>query len=63
MWTCSHLGAVGALASPDLHGFYRWVFDTLGLLNIIVKQEVVVRRDSGLLRWAGWLREDLSSRP
>ena len=51
--------------SPRLHGFYKWVFDTLGLLHDFVKHlvVVVVRRDSGLQRWACWLREDLSSGP
>ena len=37
---------------PDLHGFYKWMFDALGLLNDFVKQVVVTRRDSGLRRWA-----------
>ena len=35
---------------PDLHGFYKCVFDTLSLLNDFVRQVVVVRRDSGLHR-------------
>ena len=33
---------------PDLHGFYKWVFDALGLLNDFVKQVVVAREESGL---------------
>ena len=33
---------------PDLHGFYKWVFDSLGMLNDFVKQVVIDRRDSGL---------------
>ena len=37
---------------PDLHGFYRWVFDSLEVL-----------RDIGIRKWTMWLREDLSSRP
>ena len=34
---------------PDLHGFYKWVFDSLELF--------------GIRKWACWLREDLSSKP
>ena len=26
---------------PDLHGFYRWVFDSLEVLNGFLKQVVV----------------------
>ena len=48
---------------PDLHGFYKWVLDAVGLLNDFVWQVVVVRWDSGLRSWANWLREDLGSRP
>ena len=48
---------------PDLHGFYRWFFDSLELLNGILKQVVVSRRDVGIRKWTRWLREDLSSRP
>ena len=47
----------------DLLGFYKWVFDALGVLNDLVRQVVVTRRDSGLHRWACWLSEDLGSRP
>ena len=47
---------------PDLHGFYRWVFDSLELLNGFLKQ-VVSRRDVGIRKWTMWLREDLGSRP
>ena len=48
---------------PDLHGFYRWVFDTLDVLNGFFRQVVASRRDEGVRRWKGWLSEDLSSRP
>ena len=48
---------------PDLHGFYKWVFDSLEVLNGFLRQVVVSRRDDGIQRWNGWLREDLSSRP
>ena len=48
---------------PDLHGFYRWVFDSLDVLNGFLRQLVVIRRDVGIRKWAGWLREDLGSRP
>ena len=47
----------------DLHGFYKWVFDSLGLLNDFLKQVVVSRRGLGIRKWTMWLREDLSSRP
>ena len=48
---------------PDLHGFYKWVFDSLELLNDFLKQVVVSRRDVGVRKWTRWLREDLGSRP
>ena len=48
---------------PDLHGFYRWVFDSIEVLNGFLRQVVVSRRDEGIRRWKGWLRENLSSRP
>ena len=47
----------------DVHGFYKWVFDSLGLLSDFLRQIVVSRRDIGIRKWARWLREDLSSRP
>ena len=47
---------------PDLHGFYRWVFDSLEVLNCFLKQ-VVSRGNIGIRLWGDWLREDLSSRP
>ena len=34
---------------PDIHGFYKWVFDALGVLNDLVKQVVVAHWDTGLL--------------
>ena len=48
---------------PDLHGFYKWIFDSLDLLDEFVRQVVTSRRHSGLRSWATWLREDLGSRP
>ena len=48
---------------PDLHSFYRWVFDSLEVLDGFLKQVVVCRRDIGIRKWVNWLREDLSSRP
>ena len=48
---------------PDLHGFYKWVFDSRGLLNDILRHVVVSRRDIGIRKWTWWLREDLSSWP
>ena len=68
---CRH-GPCGPIASlhpwegwlpPDLHGFYKWVFDSLEELNGFFRQVVVSRRDEGIRRWKRWLREDLSSRP
>ena len=47
----------------DLQGFYKWVFDSVDLLNDFLKQIVVSRRDIGIRKWTWWLREDLSSRP
>ena len=48
---------------PDLHGFYKWVFDSFEVLNGFLKQVVVSRRDVGIRKRTRWLREDLSSRP
>ena len=48
---------------PDLHGFKRWVFDSLEVLNGFLKQVVVSRRELGIRKWVNWLREDFSSRP
>ena len=48
---------------PDVHGFLRWVFDSLELLNDFLQQVVVSRRDIGIRKWVHWLREDLGSRP
>ena len=47
---------------PDLHGFYKWVFDALELLNAFVKHVVTDRREAGIRRWATWLREDTGAR-
>ena len=47
----------------DLCGFYKWVFDSLEVLNGFLRQVVVSRRDVGIRKWTRWLREDLSSRP
>ena len=47
----------------DLHGFFKWVFDSLEVLNGFLRQVVVSRRDDGIRKWTRWLREDLSSRP
>ena len=68
---CRHgpCGPISSLLSwekwilPDLHGFYKWVFDSLGLLKDFLKRVVVSRRDIGIRKWTWWLREDLSSRP
>ena len=54
---------------PGTSGFLRiymvsvWVFDSLGLLNDLLRQVVASRRDVGIRKWTRWLREDLSSRP
>ena len=47
----------------DLHGFYRWVFGSLEVLNGFLNQVVVKRGDAGVRKWTNWLREDLGSRP
>ena len=49
--------------SPDIHGFYKWVFDPLEMLNGFFRQVVVSRKEDGVRKWTRWLREDLSSRP
>ena len=71
-WAVCRHGPCGPISSlhpwddwlpPDLHGFYRWVFDSIEVLNGFFRQVVVSRRDEGIRRWKGWLREDLSCRP
>ena len=68
---CRH-GACGPLTSlhpwdsgipPDLHGFYKWVFDSLELLNDFLKRVVVSRRDVGVRKGTRSLREDFGFRP
>ena len=66
---CRH-GPCGPLSSlrpwdsgipPDLHGFYKWVFDSLELLNGFLRQVVISRRDVGIHKWTRpyvWLRPD-----
>ena len=49
--------------SPYLHGFYKWIFDALDVLNDFTRQVVVSRRVAGLHKWSDWLREDLGSGP
>ena len=53
---------------PDLHSFYKWVFDSREVLNGFLGQVVVSRWDVGIgwtgwLSWIRWLREDWSSGP
>ena len=43
---------------PDLHGFYKWVFDSLEVLNGFLRQVAVSRKDVGIRKWTRWLRED-----
>ena len=40
----------------DLHGFYKWVFESFELLNDFVKQVVVSRRDLGIRKWVAGLQ-------
>ena len=67
-----HHGPCGPLSSlhpwddwipPDIHGFYKWVFDSFEVLNGFLRQVVVSRRDIEIRKWTWWLRENLSSRP
>ena len=48
---------------PYLHGFFKWVFDSLEVLNGFLRQVVVSPRDVGIRNWTRWLTEDLSSWP
>ena len=41
------LWSLGFIGFSHLHGFYKCVVDTLGVLNDFVRQVVVMRRDSG----------------
>ena len=36
---------------PYLHGFFKWVFDALEVLNGFLCQVVVSRRDDGIRKW------------
>ena len=63
VWSYFLSSSLRKLASPYQHGFYKWVFDSLEVLNGFFRRVVVSRRDEGVRRWKGWLREDLSSRP
>ena len=47
----SSLGPWDRWIPPDLHGFYRWVFDSLEALNGFINQVVVNRRDVGVRKW------------
>ena len=46
-----------------MHGVYKWVFDSLELLNCFLQQVVISCRDIGIRKWTRWLREDLGSIP
>ena len=48
-WTRCYAGALGWLDR---------VVSTFEVLNLFVSQVVIIRRDSRLLRWGNWLRED-----
>ena len=41
---------------PDLHGFDKWVFDSLELLNSFFQHVIVSRKDLGIRKWTRWLR-------
>ena len=63
VWCCFLTSSWDDWVPPDLHGFYKWVFDSLEVLNGFLKQVVVSGRDVGIRQWTRWLREDLSSKP
>ena len=58
-WEAASCGPISSLSPwdrwihPDLHGFYKWVFDSLGLLNDILKQVVVSRGILGFVSGPG----------
>ena len=41
LWSDLFLAPLGLVGSPDLHGFYKWVFDSLDVLNDFTRQVVV----------------------
>ena len=41
---------------PRLHGSYKWVFDSMDILNDFTEQVVVSRREIGIRKWTRWLR-------
>ena len=63
VWSYFLTSSLGNWIPPDLHGFFKWVFGSLEVLNGFQRQVVVSRRDVGIRKWTRWLREDLSSRP
>ena len=55
---CRH-GPCGPLwmgGPPRLHGSYKWVFDSMDILNDFTEQVVVSRREIGIRKWTRWLR-------
>ena len=42
-----------------MHGFDKWVFDSIELLNDFLEQVVVSRGDAGVRKSVSWLRKDL----
>ena len=59
LWHYSSPSPLGWVGPPDLHGFYKWGFDSLDILNDFTGQG---RREAGMRKWTDWLREDLGSR-
>ena len=55
------LGCCMSLWSVWSYFLFKWVFDSLEVLNGFLKLVVVCRRDVGIRKWTGRLREDLSS--
>ena len=63
MVPCGPISSLHDWIPPDIHGFKKWVFDSLEMLNGFLRHVVVSRKEVGVRKWIRWLREDLSSRP
>ena len=53
--------SLGLTGSPDLHGFYEWVMDSIDLLIKCTLDVVHRRQTTRLQAWSNWIWEDISS--
>ena len=51
MWPDVLPAPLAWVGPPDLHVFYKWIFDYLDILNDFTEQVVVSRRETGIRKW------------